>query len=266
MLKRNKNGFTLVELLVVIGIIALLISILLPALNKARIAAYTTACMSNQRQILLAIQMYANDDKGNYPADRVLLPNPNNLATTANFEWFTKPFVGKYMATQTDLPHYTTSKIFFCPATDFTTSATQPRLYGGNLGIGYNCHPDARLWKPDRSSPGRPPAKLGTIREPSQMLVLADVGAGTTLGTANNNRWVQSYNGSGAATLSTTYATNPAFEAMSYRHGLRGNVGFADGHVETFAARDRDNNLLNTHRDVGLDDAIDRNQVRFIAK
>lgn len=63
----RKAGFTLVELLVVIGIIAMLIAMLLPALNKARFSARVVACASNQHQIYLAVAMYANDNHGALP-------------------------------------------------------------------------------------------------------------------------------------------------------------------------------------------------------
>lgn len=65
--KRNPQGFTLVELLVVIGIIAVLISVLLPALNKARAQANVTACMANMKQLMNAWVLYANDNRGNLP-------------------------------------------------------------------------------------------------------------------------------------------------------------------------------------------------------
>ena len=63
----RSRGFTLVELLVVIGIIALLISILMPALSRAREAARRTVCASNLRQIGVAARAFANGHKGRFP-------------------------------------------------------------------------------------------------------------------------------------------------------------------------------------------------------
>jgi len=65
--KRSTKGFTLVELLVVIGIIALLISILLPSLSRARETANRVKCGSNLRQIGQAMLLYANENNGTYP-------------------------------------------------------------------------------------------------------------------------------------------------------------------------------------------------------
>src|SRR4051794_32406035 len=60
-------GFTLVELLVVIGIISVLIGILLPALGKVQKSARKTKCMSNERQLVAAIMMYTQENKGCFP-------------------------------------------------------------------------------------------------------------------------------------------------------------------------------------------------------
>ena len=74
---RRAPGFTLVELLVVIGIIALLISILMPALRKAHETANGVKCMSNQRQIMQAFLMFAVDHKNRLPGNFTDFANPD---------------------------------------------------------------------------------------------------------------------------------------------------------------------------------------------
>lgn len=63
----NRRGFTLVELLIVIGIIMVLIAVLLPALRKSRLAAEQVACASNLHQMGLALLTYVDDNKEHFP-------------------------------------------------------------------------------------------------------------------------------------------------------------------------------------------------------
>ncbi len=79
MVVRSRKGFTLIELLVVIAIIALLASLLLPALGRAREASRRTACGSNLRQVLLAMTVYTDDYAGSLPLQR--------LGGPGTFDW-----------------------------------------------------------------------------------------------------------------------------------------------------------------------------------
>ncbi len=141
-MKRRTQAFTLVELLVVIGIIAVLIAMLLPALNRARQQAQTVQCSSNLRQIAIALISYSNDNKGK------LIPDIIQYGTTGypyGFFWANALVSGKYLRAPTGettaygatpcVPKTTGNSVFFCPSanSDYfgTTSTGKPDGSGG---------------------------------------------------------------------------------------------------------------------------------------
>jgi prepilin-type N-terminal cleavage/methylation domain-containing protein/prepilin-type processing-associated H-X9-DG protein len=83
--QRKRGAFTLVELLVVIGIIAVLIGILLPVLGRARAQARAVQCGSNLRQIGLALQMYTISNKGSFPPGFLILDFGTTPKTVTNW-------------------------------------------------------------------------------------------------------------------------------------------------------------------------------------
>lgn len=166
-------GFTLIELLVVISIIALLISILLPALGSARSVAMSTKCLSQQNQIGLALATYQVDNDGYFPPDRVL----NGPGGADDLLWPAILFKQNNLANgyMYQCPVYETAQ--GVPDWDILTN---PKTYLGQqwsyIHYGYNF---ANLGTSAHLYPsGHPlrdvPARVDDLRNTSQTIVLMD--------------------------------------------------------------------------------------------
>ena len=97
--RRAGRAFTLIELLVVVVVISILVGLLLPALQQARMAAKTVACLNNLKQMGTAIAMYCNDNEGKYPYQG------NN--------WPQTPYSDFYLVAMP--PYLKDSKAWHCP-------------------------------------------------------------------------------------------------------------------------------------------------------
>ncbi len=104
------RGFSLIELLVVIGIIALLLSILLPTLTRAKQSATTVVCSSNLRQIGQALNLYANDNAGRLPQWSGIQLHPDGVGPPD------APGLGWTQQLQSAWDSEPTSDVFNCPA------------------------------------------------------------------------------------------------------------------------------------------------------
>ena len=237
---RQTKGFTLVELLVVIGIIALLISILLPSLNKARETANRAKCASNLHQIGLAILLYQQDNQQLYPRTQQSVndaPVPTwgtgltAPAATAD------PFVASANVTNNDVSaslflllrnEQIGSEVFICPS-----SSAEKWDFGGGANTAQNWvnwNAQAGIIKNLSYSYQNPFASTTSVtygwnlRNPDSTYAIAsDINPGRTVPNGSFN----------PATVLTNSPNSVMRQGNSTNHDQDGqNVLFGDGHAD----------------------------------
>ena len=233
------KGFTLVELLVVIGILVVLIAMLLPVLSKARAAAQAVNCAARHRQLLLGLHMYAEEHGGRYSPVYPLFASVtvNNITRTgARVAWYGQPLVGRYIgnrhASSTAFPpaqQWSSTDLVYCPAVQGLSRSNF------DTGIGYNNSRQNEINRTDPSNPAVGPVrKLGTFRYSSKVILTVDTGS---IGGSTFSWERYYYHQSGSVTGNDNLGTGyPA-----YRHNKAVTVGFADGHVERILSNHPDN-------------------------
>ena len=232
--RQNISGFTLVELLVVIGIIALLISILLPSLSKAREQANKVACMSNIRQIATAFVMYTNENRGKFPR-----PASGTVLFEDWIYWQEQPariqadsriaqYLGGFVA-----------KVFRCPSDEVAlhlNGATGYHYsYSVNETICRNVGAVGTVGSPGYNNGTASTLSMSQIRRASEKILLIDESSLTI----DDGAWApQNYIKDQKNLLAIRHDKRGEDKANVTNNAGRGNVGFSDGHVE-FMARDQ---------------------------
>lgn len=153
----SKRGFTLIELLVVIAIIGILASLLLPALNRAKATARRTGCVSNLKQVNLAIRFYADDASDGLP----VLPDPNPYpnGVGAYYKELVKGYLGLKGVTSSN------ESVFICPS-DRTVHTQIQHAFTSYTFNGYETDP--------LSIPRITGQKLSAIKSPTKAVLAGE--------------------------------------------------------------------------------------------
>jgi len=166
--RMKRGGFTLVELLVVIGIIAVLIAMLLPVLGKAQEAARATKCMSNLRQIGIANVLYANTYNDFVPAG---VTSYTLAGEPGDWTGLITPLMNT-----TKMKSYDFAAMLRCPSNLLAaTAATNPQAYSYATTTALS----GNLMRRDL---GPVPMKLAKIKNPTATIIVFETGVPTSTG------------------------------------------------------------------------------------
>jgi prepilin-type processing-associated H-X9-DG protein/prepilin-type N-terminal cleavage/methylation domain-containing protein len=239
------SGFTLVELLVVIGIIALLISILLPSLATARAAATSLACQSNLRQFGQYFTLYAMDNRQTLPPDIMTPSNPNNNPLG---RWYQSLGLAMDMnigasgnqanSTYTSYSEITNLGIWRCPANPDQVRVcgnnAQGGMSGGEFWGSYTAN-GGHYWTMVLNNPPIKPnrflgSKLSDFKHSAETFVMWDSWGNAPYGDmAIGQVWGGDWPMDG---LGSIPPTGVGLRETRYVHRGGVNMVFADGHVE----------------------------------
>ena len=249
---RNAIGFTLVELLIVVAIIAVLVAILLPALSRARDAAQTLQCSANLRSIGLAFRGFTLDHKDRLPGPASITNNPTiTWANHLNREYFKNTTNG--MTPNAPIQIKTpVAGTLSCPTYQPSKNSTIAYSYNKEANGGGNNTNDAQPWGVEIIPASRVDpaflryflgAKVSRFKNPSRKLLVME---GESTAECHGVKGASPINlAEGPASGYPAWSNSNGNMAFRHLRFQKGNFLFIDGHVETLAPRE--DNKLNTH-------------------